>query len=391
MAVSPILSIVVPTRNRHFFLASLLRSLLGMRRHDFEVVVHDNSAENSAYLEQWGSLRDDRLRYFHSTTPMSITQNFERALSLAEGEFVCMIGDDDGVTESIFEVAHWMRSAGVGAATSPVATYLWPGVGSALDGQQQTGVLRLPRYNGRIEVSSMTMALDRVLGSGATRIGDLPSVYQGLVSRQALESLKAAAGTYFPGPSPDMANAVGLSGVTERIAKIGYPIVISGSSPGSGAAQGSERAHQGEVSDQSFLPPDTAANWPREVPFFFSGPTLWATTLIHALKATGRDRLLERLRFDRLYAACAVFHPKYRDRVANARAQNVGLVTTIEFTFGIAWVWRLRAEALAGNLVRRLAGAIGGRARVVGLTDISQVVEYMTQRSGIEAFDSRGR
>jgi hypothetical protein len=46
----------------------------------------------------------------------------------------------------------------------------------------------------------------------------------------------------------------------------------------------------------------------------------------------------------------------------------------------ICWIWWLRMKALAGNLTQKTIGAIRGD-RVVGLTDIGEVVAYMTTRS----------
>jgi hypothetical protein len=90
--------------------------------------------------------------------------------------------------------------------------------------------------------------------------------------------------------------------------------------------------------------------------------------------------MLNKLRFDRLYAACAVFNPTYRDRIADVRARNPGLASSPHMALSICWIWWLRMKALAGNLTQKTIGAIRGD-RVVGLTDIGEVVAYMTTRS----------
>ncbi|MGB7741057.1 MAG: glycosyltransferase [Steroidobacteraceae bacterium] len=374
---TPLISIVVPTRNRHYYLAHLVRTILAMKSPEIELVVHDNSPDPKAFKREFEGVGDSRLRYFHDATPMSITENFSRSVALARGRYICMIGDDDGVTESIVDLAAWLEREGIDAAAVNVATYLWPGVESALDGAQREGVLRLPAYSGVTEVVDSAEALDRVLVSGGIRIGDLPSVYQGIVARKAMERLRDRAGSCFPGPSPDMANAVGLSAVVDRFARVAFPVVISGSCPVSGAAQGARREHHGEIADQAFLPHGTAESWPAQVPFYFSGPTLWAATLIHALTATNRADLISRLRFDRLYGACAVFAPAYRSRLDQARARNPGLVRGRSFIAAVVWVWWLRVQALSGNMARRLGSAPRGLGRVEGLANIGDVVGHV--------------
>jgi glycosyltransferase involved in cell wall biosynthesis len=379
MAGNPTLSIVVPTRNRYPYLASLAKSLLAMKSQDFEVIIHDNSDDNRPYFELFGTLEDSRLRYSYSPGPMSITQNFERSLSLAAGEFVCMIGDDDGVTESIIDLAYWMRSAKIEAAMTPVATYLWPGVGSIHEGAQSQGVLRLPLYSGRVELISESAAVNAVLSSGGIRLGDLPSIYGGVIAKRVLERLKSHAGTYFPGPSPDMANAIGLSAFVEVFARVGMPIYVSGSCPTSGAAEGARHSHQGEIADRSFLDRDTAELWPDGVPFYFSGPTIWAASVIRALRAIGRADLVAQLRFDRLLAACAVFNPLYRSRVDRVRTKNPALVSSLAYRRAICWVWWQRLKALVGNLLQRVGAPMFRKRRVTGLRDIGEVVTHLTE------------
>jgi hypothetical protein len=386
MSNAPILSIVIPTKNRQPYLAKLLRCLLMMESRDFEVIVHDNSDDRSLYDKLCGGIIDPRLRYFYSPGSMSMTENCERGIGLAEGSYVCMIGDDDGVTESLVDVARWMKSIGVDAAVAAVPTYLWPGVSSKLDGEQTHGILRLPRYSGRIQFIDESAALDRVLSSGGIRIADLPSVYQGVISKRALVELKRRAGTYFPGPSPDMANAVGLSAVIVRFVKIDLPLVISGSCPSSGAAEGARHGHEGEIADKPFLSADTAATWPREVPYYFSGPTLYASSVIRALLATQRAPILQQLRFDRLYAACAVFNPRYRGRVAEARAKNATLVSSPAFLVAIGWIWWLRAKILIKNLRDKAAVTKRSDRRAAGLPDIGAAVEYVMARFGRDQF-----
>lgn len=380
MIDTPILSIVVPTKNRHRYLETLVQSLLRMQSRDFEIVVHDNSEDNAEYVRLCGTISDPRLKYFSDPTPMAITENCEKAIDHARGDFVCMIGDDDGVTESIVDLARWLKSQILDAAIAPVAIYFWPGVGGALDANSSQGLLRLPRYSGAIDIVEESRALDFVLNSGGIRIGDLPSVYQAVVSRRALDALKLRAGTYFPGPSPDMASAVGLSAVMSKFARVDLPVVISGSCPVSGAAEGARHRHEGEIADRKFLSADTVPQWPTQVPFFFSGATLWAATLMRALSLTGRDDLLSRVRVDRLLAACIVFNPKYRARVSAVRDKHPALVSSIALFSALGWVWWQRAKALAENLLRKLVSSGDTGRQVTGLRDIGEVVDHVGGR-----------
>jgi hypothetical protein len=313
---------------------------------------------------------------------MSITENFERALSYVRGDYVCVLGDDDGVTQAAIELARWLKRSDIEVAAVPVATYLWPGVVGAMDRKQGAGMLKFPRYTGKVQVVSMARALNSVLESGGVRIGSLPSVYQGLVSRRALVKLSALAGSCFPGPSPDMANGVGLSGVVDRFAQVSFPCVISGVCSSSGAAEGTRHRHEGELTDRRFLPSWAVERWAGQVPYYFSGPTIWAATVIWALQAIGRQDLVARIRPDRLYGACAVLNPRYRARVREARERDPGRVSPLRFAAGMSWIWTLRAGALAANTRRRLSSVLFQGRQVAGLADIREAVLYVTRTFG---------
>ena len=351
---SPVISIVVPTRNRHKYLVTLVQSLLSMESADFEVVVHDNSDEPGGFEAAGGKLGDSRLLYHYNSSPMSMVQNFENALAFANGDYVCMLGDDDGVTDKIIDLARWLKENNIEAAVTPVVTYLWPGVSSKASGNQQTGIIRVPDYNFGYEIVEYADGLLATLEIAGLSLSNIPSVYQGLISRSALDRLFLLAGTRFPGPSPDMANAIGLSAVIERFVRVSFPVVIAGSCPGSGAAEGANHQHHGEISERKFLPEGTADRWPKEVPFFFSGPTLWATTLLEALVLTGQIKSASYFRYDRLYASCMVFTPKHKNRVLEARNANPRPYSSAQMITAYLWVWSLRFGAFRRNIVNRM-------------------------------------
>jgi len=233
-----------------------------------------------------------------------------------------------------------------------------------------------------VRLLEMSDVLDQVLASGAIRIGDLPRVYHGLVSRRSIGALTGLAGTPFPGPSPDMANAVGLSTVISRFIKVSFPVLIAGTCGVSAAAEGARHRHVGEIAQRKFLPDDTAQRWPRLVPHYFSGPTLWAATLIMALDAIGRADVARHLRYDRLYAACSVFAPQYRHRVAEVRRQNPNVAPTPKFILAIAWIWKLRVQALARNIKNRGLARLSSSSSAHQIEDIGLAITCLGERAG---------
>ena len=60
-----ILSIVVPTRNRFSYLKLLLKSIIKSESNQYEIIVTDNSDNDSEITSFINSLNSDKINYFH--------------------------------------------------------------------------------------------------------------------------------------------------------------------------------------------------------------------------------------------------------------------------------------------------------------------------------------
>ena len=89
-------SIVIPTRQRHDTLKYAIESVLNQTFQDFELIIMDNfsTPETAEVVFSFG---DDRIKYHRAPQRLSMTENWELALSHTVGEYVCFIGDDDGL------------------------------------------------------------------------------------------------------------------------------------------------------------------------------------------------------------------------------------------------------------------------------------------------------
>ena len=157
--------------------------------------------------------------------------------------------------------------------------------------------------------------LEDVLNFGGVKILNLPRIYHGIIRRDILEKIYIETNSYFPGPSPDMANAVAICKYIDKYEMIDVPLIISGHSKTSGGGQGAQGQHYGEISKLSFLPKDTAANWNEDVPFYWSGSTIYAESVIQALKRTNRIDLIKKFNFEYLIANCFVFDTHFKVRI----------------------------------------------------------------------------
>lgn len=317
-----LLSIVVPTRDRTEYAANLIRSLHESASTDFELVVR----ENSSRPELGGliaALGDPRIRYDYSADDLNMHQNFDQAIALATGAYVCALGDDDGILiDRALAVLACARADGVDAVLTQTLIYNWPGlrhrfwgdVGGSMAGEmfRAASGRRLDPVKER----------DRVFESGVTGgLGLLPRVYQGFVSKRSLDALRQRCGTCFPAASPDMANGVALVPFVNQLLYSAEPAVISGHSPKSGGGAGAAGRHHGRLEDRTNLPPGTLQSWDPLVPRFWSGVTIYAQSAIVAAKASTPSPYMP-MAYHRLYAACLIYEPRtyWPDVLTAARA-----------------------------------------------------------------------
>src|SRR5690349_17226070 len=103
----PLLSIVIATKNRQKYAIHAVESILSLNDDRIEVVIQDNSdiADLSSRLSKFKS--DSRLKYRYTPPPFSSIDNFNAAVELSSGEYVCLIGDDDGINPEIIESTLW--------------------------------------------------------------------------------------------------------------------------------------------------------------------------------------------------------------------------------------------------------------------------------------------
>ncbi len=352
-------SIVVATKDRYETLFDCIDGLLlNYDRDDIEIIVRDNSAHPRIqdFTARFGGQHN--LVFLYDNTPVSQSENYELAVARARGDFVIMLGDDDGVAGGLLEIAAWMDRHALDAFLPGTSIYRWPGVSPRLsasnpDGWLSQQALLAPRL---VDAEHERRA---VFASGCTSLRNMPTMYHALVRRSCLDRLRAEAGACFPGPSPDMANAFALSYMVGRMAAAQLPVVISGNSLNSGAGLGLRGKHFGEISDLPFLPRDTTARWNPFIPFCWSGQTIWCQSAYSAAAALGRTQEFDALNdYRALYARVLVFQPGFTGRVRlafHARHARDGVLRMgLEAVALVTIVAELWVKRIVGFIHRQL-------------------------------------
>jgi len=94
--MAPLVSVLLPTRNRLEFLEQAIATVRRQDDGDWELIVSDNNSEQDI-AGHVAALRDDRITCVRTAAFVPVTQNWNHALAHASGRYVLMLGDDDGL------------------------------------------------------------------------------------------------------------------------------------------------------------------------------------------------------------------------------------------------------------------------------------------------------
>ncbi len=305
----PLLSIAVPTKNRYEYLKKLVELYLSISNcDDIELVIQDNSDNSEEFGIFIQQLPNSHIRYNYQAGNLSVSENCDLAIGNCQGEYITMLGDDDGWHRDIINVVRYMKMHGYDSAIGDVALYNWIGVGGKVFNFDK--ILRVDTHNSKINIIDLDNEINRIFYSAKLSIGQLPCVYNGIVKKEILDSVKKISGSYFPGPSPDMANAIALALTGVKHIKINFPFTIAGKSVKSAGGKGAQHKHVGRLEDQAFLPKDIIETWYSKVPRYWTAATIYAQSALRAAALMGRNDLVESFNYVNLYGLMAVSNPE---------------------------------------------------------------------------------
>ena len=376
-----VLSIVVPTKNRYYYLDFIVKYFLTIKSDRIELIIQDNSdsGTNKKLLEDLDAFNDHRIKYYFIDGHISQTDNCDRAISRATGEWITMIGDDDIFSKHLVEYCERWSILGYEAVLPNKASYIWPDVTPRLYQKAMSGTLRTQDYSGDVTVVDPADLPLKISMLGGTDILDLPRVYHGIVKKDILDRVHAHCGSYSPGPSPDIANAIALCRYLTSYVLVDLPLITSGQGVASAGGKGAQGHHYGEIAEVAQLPEGTAEIWNKKIPFYWSGKTIYAESVLKALAAMDMDYEVQKFDYNYLYAACLVFDGSrgYRGRILKAfRANNEANIFKVVGYFVKIWGLRINFH-VKNNLKFLLPQGDFSDNEVVHVNDIRGVAEII--------------
>lgn len=307
--MTPLLSIVIPTKNRYSTLFSVVDTILSFDDNDIEIVIQDNSDSNEEalhFISERSSFNN--LKYFYVSGKLSVIENSDKAVLNSTGEYVCFIGDDDCVLPIITKVTKWIKANDFKSLKSYKPSYSWPNQKANYFSKDMSGILKVEKFNSDYKIISTKKALEKTIKKGGTSIKQLPCLYHGIVEREILNKIYDKCNSFFPGPSPDMSNAIALTQIINQYVYLNYPIVISGKSDKSTGGAGILHKHVSRIEDVTHLPSDTALLWSEKNPKYWTGQTIWAESVLKVLDKYDNKKALKSFNYNYLYASIDVFN-----------------------------------------------------------------------------------
>lgn len=231
---NPLLSVIIPTRERAETLQYTLRAALDQTSKNFEVIVSDNfSQDNTAQVV--GSISDPRMRLINPGRRLSMCDNWDFALLQAAGDYVMFIGDDDAVIPGALDKLEVsIRAKPCLAYRWPRPAYIWP-----MDGKPAR-VAELPPTTEASEINLESLARV-VVSMGGWRYPLIPCMYHSAVAKHIPDSIREKTGRVFHSMAPDVFMSMAVPVFAKTAIDLGYPVSAWGLSQKSNSGSSDRR------------------------------------------------------------------------------------------------------------------------------------------------------
>jgi glycosyltransferase involved in cell wall biosynthesis len=227
--MDPKFSILVPTRQRPDTLLATLATLIWQSGDDYEIVIADNCGDQEvAAVIAAAQQQHSRIKHIRSDQVLPMSDNWERGLAACSGEYVSVLGDDDGFLPSTLDIVRQIVAVSDARVIAwDFHVYWWPDT-----------VVHWNRNRLNVTLGNNDM---RWLDSRSTLVtayrnptgfSHLPTIYNGFVHREIINSVIDRFGAYFVprGLSPDVTSGVANLVHTSRYLCSFRPLAVRGNS-----------------------------------------------------------------------------------------------------------------------------------------------------------------
>lgn len=370
--MNKLLSILIPTRNRQKYCIGAIKEILSIGSERIEICVQDNSDDNSLEYEI-KAIGSSSVIYNYHRGVLSFVDNFSEAITISSGEYLCLIGDDDGILPNIIPAIQYMKENNLDVLVPSLnACYFWPS-DTPLYPKAENGYLALTKDRFNIKKIDPILSLDNFVKNGLIDYlsFDMPKLYHGIVKKGVLQEIKNVTGNYFQGLTPDIFMATALCFVAKKFEMVDYPVTIAGICPMSGSSDSATGKHTGDLKDAPHFRGHNNYEWEKLIPPFYSVETIWAETALKCLRMFGKDDIIKKINLPLFYQHCLNKFPQFKDIIFETATLN---------NINIPENYIVKQENICVRFSRRVINRIlNGRPKrfydVIDITAAKEIIE----------------
>ena len=233
-------SVLIPTRNRPCYLRHSLATCLEQEESFDEIIVCDNSDEQLVpeVRSVCASLGTSLIKYVRPPNgPLCMTDNWNYAIEQSHGDYITIIGDDDGLLPWCVRIAKQIsRETQCDVFRWGWAMYYWPSFRD--ENLQDRLLLWLSDPPGEIAFSGFDKrcTLRKVIKGDLSYV-NLPMLYNSFVHRSVLNSICSDGCPILDAQSPDIYSGIAIAAKAKNVVTTTYPLGVAGQgSAANGAA-----------------------------------------------------------------------------------------------------------------------------------------------------------
>ena len=213
-----------------------LRTCVAQGFSDCEFLVSDNSGGETV-REALASFDDRRLRYVRTPKLLALTDSWEFAVSQARGEYVTVIGGDDGLLlHALREIDAILRRINAPLLRWESVCYMWPDLPPTRHAVPNELLIPVKMVDGYHPIRQLdARPMIRAAAHSVISYAELPMIYCSAVRHDLLDRLRARVGRVFQSQCPDVYSAFAFGYLAGSFYSCSAPMGISGLS---GASNG---------------------------------------------------------------------------------------------------------------------------------------------------------
>lgn len=232
---NPFISLIVPTRNSAAVVKYALKTCIEQNYENYEIIVSDNSSPGIEDTRQVvDELNSPKIKYYRTSGNYAMNENYEYAYEQASGEYLIILGSDDGLLLHALEtLSEVIKELNYPLSLSwDLAAYGWPKVDIP---RIRNGLfIPYPTQKGSIKCTYYDESYLSAVLNFEARYSVLPMFYyNSIIKRELAEEAKKVAGRLFTCSAPDVYTGVVFAHLQKKYIHINMPMAVGGSSESS--------------------------------------------------------------------------------------------------------------------------------------------------------------